>query len=52
MDYEAPIFISFNYSVFIITLLSCIIIGYLSGVVPAIKMSKIEPAKVLKGGEL
>lgn len=52
VDYEAPIFISFNYSVFIITLLSCIIIGYLSGVVPAIKMSKIEPAKVLKGGEL
>jgi len=42
---------SFDLKIFGIALLSCLIFGLLSGVLPAIRMSKMKPVIYLKGGE-
>jgi putative ABC transport system permease protein len=41
-----------NYGLFFICLLSSLVLSLISGIVPAIKMSKLNPVDVLKGGEL
>ena len=43
---------SFNIMIFLFALASCLIFAMLSGVLPAIKMSKMKPVQVLRGGEL
>jgi putative ABC transport system permease protein len=48
----ASINLSINFGLFIISLIASLVLSILSGLIPAIKMSKIQPAEVLKGGEL
>ena len=47
---NVPIKIIVNYYIFGLALLTCFVFGILSGVLPALKMSKMNPAEVLKGG--
>ncbi len=47
-----PLTFSFNYKVFIVSFMCCLIFGLLSGYLPAIRLSKMKPAIHLKGGEL
>jgi putative ABC transport system permease protein len=49
---SVPLTFSFNYFVFIIALVSCLIFGLLSGFLPAVRLSRMKPAVYLKGGEL
>ncbi|HAQ64743.1 MAG TPA: hypothetical protein DCR43_02650 [Bacteroidales bacterium] len=42
--------IQVNYYVFGFALITCLVFGLLSGVLPALRMSKLNPAEVLKGG--
>ncbi len=42
--------IQINYYVFGFALITCLVFGLLSGVLPALRMSKLNPAEVLKGG--
>ncbi len=49
---NVPLTFSFNYLVFLTTLIACIIFGLLSGYLPAIRLSRMKPAVYLKGGEL
>jgi putative ABC transport system permease protein len=44
--------LSFNWRVFYKSLVLCLFFGFLSGVFPAYKMSKMQPAAVLRGGDL
>jgi len=43
---------SFNILVFLSAFASCLLFAILSGVLPAVRMSKMKPVKVLRGGEL
>lgn len=45
----AVVFFRINYVVILWVLVASVIFGFLSGVIPAIKMSKVHPAKILKG---
>ena len=47
-----PMSFSFDYQVFGIALGVCLLFGMLSGVLPAIRMSRMKPVKYLKGGEI
>lgn len=47
-----PMSFSFDLTVFGIALGVCLLFGMLSGVLPAIRMSRMKPVKYLKGGEL
>lgn len=47
---DVDIAVSVNFSAFILTLMVCFIFGIFSGILPALKMSKLNPAEVLKGG--
>lgn len=47
-----PMSFSFDFTVFGIALGVCLLFAMLSGVLPAIRMSKMKPVKYLKGGEL
>ncbi|MFA6482919.1 MAG: FtsX-like permease family protein [Bacteroidales bacterium] len=47
-----PMSFSFDFLVFGIALGVCLLFGLLSGVLPAIRMSRMKPVKYLKGGEL
>ena len=49
---NVPLSFSFDVRVFTIALLSCLLFGLFSGVLPAIRMSKMKPVKYLKGGEI
>jgi putative ABC transport system permease protein len=49
---HVPLSFSFNYLVFTLALLACFIFGFLSGYLPALRLSKMKPALYLKGGEL
>jgi putative ABC transport system permease protein len=49
---NVPLTFSFNYLVFLTTLIACLIFGLLSGYLPAIRLSRMKPAVYLKGGEL
>lgn len=49
---KVPISFSFDVRIFAIALLSCLLFGLFSGVLPAIRMSKMKPAIYLKGGEI
>jgi len=49
---NVPLTFSFNYIVFAVTLIACLIFGLLSGFLPAIRLSKMKPAVYLKGGEI
>lgn len=46
-----PLTFSFDYKVFTAALTACLIFGLLSGVLPAVRLSKMKPAVYLKGGE-
>jgi len=48
---NVPVSFSFDLKIFIIALISCLIFGLFSGVLPAIRMSKMKPVIYLKGGE-
>jgi putative ABC transport system permease protein len=50
MNY-VPLSFSFNIIVFIAALVSCFLFGLFSGILPAIRLSRIRPAIYLKGGE-
>ncbi len=53
--FESPggkISIQINYGVFLVTMIGSLVLSLISGLIPAIKMSKVQPATVLKGGEL
>jgi ABC-type antimicrobial peptide transport system permease subunit len=47
-----PMTFSFNYIVFLIALISCLIFGLISGYMPAVRLSRMKPAVYLKGGDL
>ena len=47
-----PMSFSFDFLVFGITLGVCLLFGFLSGALPALRMSRMKPVKYLKGGEL
>jgi putative ABC transport system permease protein len=47
-----PMSFSFDFLVFGIALGVCLLFGMLSGVLPAIRMSRMKPVKYLKGGEI
>jgi putative ABC transport system permease protein len=47
-----PMSFSFDFLVFCIALGLCLLFGLLSGVLPAIRMSRMKPVKYLKGGEI
>lgn len=47
-----PMSFSFDMMVFGIALGVCLLFGMISGVLPAIRMSRMRPVKYLKGGEL
>lgn len=47
-----PMSFSMDFLVFGITLGVCLLFGMLSGVLPAIRMSRMKPVKYLKGGEI
>jgi putative ABC transport system permease protein len=49
---NVPLSFSFNYTVFAVALISCLIFGLLSGYLPAVRLSRMKPAVYLKGGEL
>jgi putative ABC transport system permease protein len=51
-DLGTNISISINYVLFLICLVSSLILSFISGMIPAIKMSRVQPVEVLKGGEL
>jgi putative ABC transport system permease protein len=42
---------SLNYRVFALSLTICLFFGFLSGVLPAYKMSRLHPVQALKGGQ-
>jgi putative ABC transport system permease protein len=44
--------VEMNYGIFFILIIVSLILSILSGLIPAIRMSKLQPAMVLKGGEL
>lgn len=39
-----------NYKVFIFGFITCIVLGFISGVYPAFRMSKLHPVEALRGG--
>jgi len=43
---------SFNILVFLAAFASCLLFALLSGVLPAVRMSRMKPVKILRGGEL
>lgn len=43
--------LTLNFSVFIISILVCLMFGFIAGVYPAYKMSKLNPVESLRGGE-
>jgi putative ABC transport system permease protein len=47
-----PMSFPFDFLVFGIALGVCLLFGMLSGVLPAIRMSRMKPVKYLKGGEI
>jgi putative ABC transport system permease protein len=47
-----PMSFSFDFLIFGIALGVCLLFGMLSGVLPAIRMSRMKPVKYLKGGDL
>ena len=47
---DVDLVITVNISAFIMTLLVCFIFGIFSGIIPALRMSKLNPAEILKGG--
>lgn len=47
---DVDLVITVDISAFILTLLVCFIFGIFSGIIPALRMSKLNPAEVLKGG--
>lgn len=47
-----PMSFSFDFMVFGFALGVCLLFGMLSGVLPAIRMSRMKPVKYLKGGEI
>lgn len=49
---NVPLTFSFNYIVFAVALIACLIFGLLSGYLPAVRLSRMKPAVYLKGGEL
>ena len=49
---NVPLSFSFDYKVFAGTLIACLIFGLLSGFLPAVRLSRMNPAVYLKGGEL
>ncbi len=51
-DIGTNISISINYVLFLICLISSLILSFISGMIPAVKMSRVQPVEVLKGGEL
>jgi len=48
---SVPVGFSFDLKIFGVALISCLIFGLFSGVLPAIRMSKMKPVIYLKGGE-
>jgi putative ABC transport system permease protein len=50
--YNVPFSFSFDFKVFLVALLTCLIFGLLSGFLPAVRLSRMKPAAYLKGGEL
>lgn len=47
---KGDISMKINVVVLIVTVLSVFIISFISGIIPAMRMSKVEPAQVLEGG--
>jgi len=43
--------LTLNFNVFIISIMVCVIFGFIAGVFPAYKMSKLNPVESLRGGE-
>ncbi len=41
-----------NFGLFFISLLASLVLSFMSGIIPAIKMSRLQAVEVLKGGEL
>lgn len=44
--------VQINFGLFLISLMVALVLSFLSGLLPALKMSKVETAEVLKGGKL
>lgn len=44
--------IQINYMLFVICMLASLLLSMISGIIPAVKMSKLHPVEVLKGGEI
>ena len=49
---NVPFSFSFDFRVFAVALIACLIFGLLSGFLPAVRLSRMKPAAYLKGGEL
>jgi len=52
MFVRVPLSFSFNLPVFVAALASCFIFGLLSGWLPAVRLARMKPSVILKGGEL
>ena len=44
--------LNINYKVFLAAIALCLIFGFLSGVLPALKMSRLQVVQAIKGGEM
>ncbi|MDO8897449.1 MAG: FtsX-like permease family protein [Bacteroidales bacterium] len=51
-DFGEGVSLSINFILFIICLVASLALSLISGIIPAIKMSRLEPVEVLNGGKL
>ncbi len=51
-DFGEGVQLSLNYGLFFICLLASLVLSLVSGILPALKMSRLQPVEVLKGGQL
>jgi putative ABC transport system permease protein len=43
--------LSFNVRIFLVSMIICLVFGFVSGVYPAVRMSKLHPVDALRGGD-
>jgi len=51
-DFGEGVSLNINYGLFLVSMLASLVLSLISGIIPAIKMSRLQAVDVLKGGQI